>query len=65
MDLRKCGKCGLPVSAGACDTPPLVFHTRPEHCIAALRAALSKEQASHADTRRRYDSALDNPIFED
>jgi hypothetical protein len=25
------------VSAGACDTPPLVFHDRPEHCIDALR----------------------------
>ena len=36
-DLRTCNRCGLRVSAGACDTPPLVFHTKPEDCIAALR----------------------------
>jgi hypothetical protein len=37
VDLRKCGRCGLAVSAGACDTPPLVFHDRPEQCIEALK----------------------------
>src|SRR5580692_521610 len=41
MDLRKCARCGLRVSAGACDTPPLVYHTQPEHCIEALRAELA------------------------
>jgi hypothetical protein len=40
MDLRKCRRCHLPVSAGACDDLPHVFHDRPEQCIAALIAAL-------------------------
>jgi hypothetical protein len=36
--LRTCPRCLLPVSAGVCDTPPLVFHDREADCIAALMA---------------------------
>lgn len=46
MDLGKCGRCGLAVSAGICDTPPLQFHDRPEQCIEALKAELARVRES-------------------
>lgn len=52
MDLRRCVRCGLRVSAGACDTPPLVFHTRPEHCIEALKDELARVRKENNEEMR-------------
>ena len=49
MDQRKCSKCGLRVSAGVCDTPPLVFHDRPEQCIGALVAERARLMRALSD----------------
>jgi hypothetical protein len=51
-DPRKCGRCGLRVSAGACDTPPLVFHDRPEQCIEALKTELARVRKEYNDEMR-------------
>lgn len=52
MEIRKCGRCGLRVSAGICDTPPLVFHDRSDDCIQALKAELARVRQEYKDEMR-------------
>jgi hypothetical protein len=55
--MTRCGRCGLRVSPGICAEPPLVFHDRPEDCVEALKAELTRVRKEFNDEMREAQRA--------